>query len=218
MPSINVTNNFLADITWLNASACSYKINNCIDVWKISAGLSTALIDSFKRMLTGDEAARASKFYRQQDRDRFITSRAALRIILGMYLNIAPGAVEFEPGLNKKPFIKNANPGNIQYNLSHSGDAILLVIADLAIGADVEFINDDFGYREVLTDNFSPGEINYITEADSIQRFFKLWTRKEAITKATAQGLDCHPHCSRPDPPPRMSHIIASAELSRGSD
>ncbi len=191
MPSIKVTNNFLVDITWLNASACSYKINNGIDVWKISADLSSTLIDSFKPMLTGDEAARSNKFYRQQDRDRFITSRAALRIILGKYLNMAPGTVEFESGLNKKPFIKNPNPGNIQYNLSHSGDAILLVVADSAVGADVEFVNHNFGYREVLADNFSTDEVEYITEADSIQRFFKLWTRKEAITKATAQGLDC---------------------------
>lgn len=191
MPSINVTNNFLADIAWLNALACNYKINNGIDVWKIRVGLSTAFINGYKPMLIGDEVARANKFYRQQDRDRFITSRIVLRIILSKYLNLDPEAIEFAPGLNKKPFIKNGNPCNIQYNLSHSGDAILLAIADSIVGADVEFVNHDFGYRDVLPDNFSANEVNYITEGDSVHRFFKLWTRKEAITKATAQGLDC---------------------------
>ena len=148
-------------------------------------------VDSFKSILTGDEIGRANRFYLQKDRNRFITSRAALRTILGKYLNLAPEAVEFESGLNKKPFIKNGNQNNLQYNLSHSGDAILLAVADSPIGADVEFINNDFGYSEVLTDNFSSAEVNYITETDSIHRFFKLWTRKEAVTKATAQGLDC---------------------------
>jgi len=148
-------------------------------------------VDSFKSILTGDEIGRANRFYLQKDRNRFITSRAALRTILGKYLNLAPEAVEFESGLNKKPFIKNGNQNNLQYNLSHSGDAILLAVTDSPIGADVEFINNDFGYSEVLTDNFSSAEVNYITETDSIHRFFKLWTRKEAVTKATAQGLDC---------------------------
>ncbi len=191
MPSINVTNNFLADITWLDSSACSFKINNSIDVWKVSSDLNPMLVDSFKSILTGDEIDRANRFYQQKDRNRFIISRAALRTILGKYLNLAPEAIEFGSGLNKKPFIKSGNQNNLQYNLSHSGDSILLAIADSAIGADVEFINDDFGYRDVLADNFSPAEVNYITEADSIYRFFKLWTRKEAVTKATAQGLDC---------------------------
>jgi len=191
MPSINVTNNFLADITWLDSSVCSFKINNSIDVWKVSSDLNPMPVDSFKSILTGDEIGRANRFYLQKDRNRFITSRAALRTILGKYLNLAPEAVEFESGLNKKPFIKNGNQNNLQYNLSHSGDAILLAVADSPIGADVEFINNDFGYSEVLTDNFSSAEVNYITETDSIHRFFKLWTRKEAVTKATAQGLDC---------------------------
>jgi len=191
MSSITVTNNFLADIAWLDSSACNFKINNGIDVWKASSDLNPTLVYSFKSMLTANEVERAARFYQQNDRDRFITSRAALRVILGKYLNMAPEAIEFEPGVNKKPFIKNGNQNNLQYNLSHSGDAILLAVAKSPIGADVEFINHDFGYRDVLADNFSPGEVNYITEADSIHRFFKLWTRKEAITKATAQGLDC---------------------------
>ncbi|WP_295797377.1 4'-phosphopantetheinyl transferase superfamily protein [Mucilaginibacter sp.] len=191
MLSINVTNNFLADITWLDSSACSFKISNSIDVWKVSSDLNPILVDSFNSILTRDEIDRANRFYQQKDRNRFIISRAALRTILGKYLNLAPEAIEFGSGLNKKPFIKSGNQNNLQYNLSHSGEAILLAVADSTIGADIEFINHNFGYHEVLADNFSPGEVNYIAEADSIHRFFKLWTRKEAITKATAQGLDC---------------------------
>ena len=191
MPSINVTNNFLADIAWLDSSACGFKISNSIDVWKVSSDLNPVLVDNFKSILTANEIDRANRFYQLRDRNRFITSRAALRTILGKYLNLTPEAIEFESGLNKKPFIKNGNQNNLHYNLSHSGDIILLAVCDSEIGADVEFINHNFGYREVLADNFSPGEINYITETDSIHRFFKLWTRKEAVTKATAQGLDC---------------------------
>jgi len=41
-----------------------------------------------------------------------------------------------------------------------------------------------------LQDNFSREEIGYINQAPSLERFFMLWTRKEALTKATGKGLD----------------------------
>src|ERR1700748_3438482 len=102
MSSINITNNFLADVTWLDASACNFKINAGIDVWKISSDLNQTHVDSFKTILADDEIDRANRFYQQKDRNRFTTSRAALRIILGKYLNIPPKVVAFAPGLNKK--------------------------------------------------------------------------------------------------------------------
>jgi 4'-phosphopantetheinyl transferase len=190
MRSITVVNQYLTDINWHKAATCSFSINNNLDIWKIGVSLNISLVDDFLTMLTPDEIARANRFYQLKDRNRFIISRGALRLILGEYLNQSPSNVEFGVGENSKPYIKSGNPLNLQYNLSHSGDAILLAVSNSAIGADIEFINRSFGFNEVLDDNFSVDEINYIKEENSIDRFFRLWTRKEALTKATAQGLD----------------------------
>jgi len=190
MGSITVINQYLTDIAWLNASTCNFSIGNHIDVWKIGVSSNSSLIDSFLTILTHDEIARANRYHQLKDRNRFIISRGAMRHIFGKYLNQIPARVEFGVGENNKPYIKSTNQLNLQYNLSHSGDAILLAVSDSAIGADIEFINRPFGFKDVLADNFSAAEINYINETDSIDRFFRLWTRKEALTKATAQGLD----------------------------
>ena len=190
MGSITIDNQYLTDIAWLNASSCSFAINNHIDVWKIAVSSNLLLIDHFLTVLAPDEIARANRFYQVKDRNRFIVSRGALRYILGKYLNQIPADVQFGIGDNDKPYIKNENPFNLQYNLSHSGDALLLAISDSSIGADIELINESFGFNEVLDDNFSVSEVNYIKEENAVDRFFRLWTRKEALTKATAQGLD----------------------------
>jgi 4'-phosphopantetheinyl transferase len=190
MGAITITNQYLTDITWLNASACNYVVDNHIDVWKVGVGLNLLLVDSLLTILTPDEIARANRFYQLKDRNRFIVSRGALRHIFGKYLKQSPSTVEFGIGENNKPYLKSGYPINLQFNMSHSGDTILLAISDSPIGADIEFINKSFGFSEVLKDNFSIDEVNYIKETDSVNRFFRLWTCKEALTKATAQGLD----------------------------
>lgn len=190
MRPINVTNKFLPGITWLEASACGFIIGDHIDVWSVEVNPAASNTDELLAIISPDELARANRFYQQKDRDRFITSRWALRNIVGKYIGAQPTEVEFEAGKNKKPHIKNAGL-NLHYNLSHSGKHILLAVAGSVIGVDIEFIDNNFGYSEVLADNFSAAEVIHINERDQISRFFKLWTRKEAITKATAQGLDC---------------------------
>jgi 4'-phosphopantetheinyl transferase len=190
MEPIEITNKYLTDIKWLNTATCLFDVSNDIDVWKITVSSNIFLVDDFLKIITPDETARANRFYQLKDRNRFIISRGAMRHIFGKYLNQIPSNVVFGTGENNKPYIENSNPLNLQYNLSHSGDAILLAVSGSAIGADIEFINHKFGFSEVLNDNFSVDEINYIKENESAARFFKLWTRKEALIKATAQGLN----------------------------
>lgn len=191
MSAITVINKFVTDIEWLEPCGCPFSINNGIDIWSISFNPVPVVPGACLAVISADEVARANRFYQQKDQNRFMLSRWALRNILAKYLHLKPAAIEFEAGENKKPHVKNPGVVNLHYNMSHSAGNILLAISDKVLGADIEFINADFGYSEVLGDNFSPAEISYVNEADHINRFFTLWTRKEAITKATAQGLDC---------------------------
>lgn len=176
---------------WLNQDRCNFSFYEGIHIWHISMSENLRGLPHYLSLLKPDELERAKRFHRQKDHDRFVIGRAILKQLMGRYLTLPAGSVEFGSGVNKKPFIANGG-GQIEYNMSHSNDAIILAIqGGYPVGVDVEFINNDFGYREVLSDNFSEPEVAYINEADHINRFFKLWTRKEAITKATAQGLDC---------------------------
>jgi len=66
-----------------------------------------------------------------------------------------------------------------------------LAVGDSDIGIDVEKIDPDFSYEDILATGFSVSEINLIKKSASPRSYFYLhWTRKEALTKATAKGLD----------------------------
>jgi 4'-phosphopantetheinyl transferase len=190
MSLIKIHNQFLNDINWINASACDYAINNKVDIWRVNISSNLPLLNAFLAILNPGEIARANRYFHVNDKNRFIISRGGLRIILGKYLGKQPSSIEFEIGPNKKPFIKNSNNTNLNYNISHSGDWILLGIANSKIGVDTELINYTYEYKDVLPDNFSQYEIDYINQTSSIERFFMLWTRKESLTKGTEKGLD----------------------------
>jgi 4'-phosphopantetheinyl transferase len=182
---------YLNDVTWVNGTACDFLVNNDqTDLWRINISSNLSLLENFLSILHPDEIARANRYYQTKDKNRFIISRGALRIILGKYLNEQPADIEFKTGINKKPYINNTNHTPLCYNISHSGDWILLAVSNSEIGADTEQVNFTFKYQDVLQDNFSPAEIGYINQSSSVERFFMLWTRKEALTKATGKGLD----------------------------
>ncbi len=191
MSLIKINVRYLNDVSWVNSAVCDFLVaTDRADVWRININSNLLMLDNFLSILHPDEIARANRYYQTKDRNRFIISRGALRIILGKYLNEQPALIEFKTGVNKKPYINNTNHTRLCYNISHSGDWILLGISDSEIGADTEQVNFTFGYDDVLQDNFSDAEIDFINQSAPVERFFMLWTRKEALLKATAKGLD----------------------------
>ena len=190
MSFIKICNRYLNDITWVNAPASTFSVNDTVDVWRINVSSNLSNINTFLAIMQPDEITRADRYFHTRDKNRFIISRGGLRNILGKYLNVEPCTIEFEIGINKKPYIKSTAYNNIYYNISHSGDWILLAISNSEIGADTELVNNTYSFNDILPGNFSTNEIDYINKNTSIERFFMLWTRKEALTKATGKGLD----------------------------
>lgn len=143
-----------------------------------------------ENLLSNDEILKASRFLHSKDRASFVSRRAALRILLSRYTDIPPSEIEFISGKNKKPGLKS-ELNKIRFNVSHSSELILIAISDTEIGVDIERIETGFNYSDILEHSFSEQEINQIEQAaDSRDYFFRLWTRKEALTKASSKGLD----------------------------
>jgi 4'-phosphopantetheinyl transferase len=137
------------------------------------------------QILSGEELNKSLRFIRKTDSERYIAVRHLLRTILSKVCLTAPQDIEFYNSGNKKPSVEG-----VEFNISHSGNYILLAIAPDAIGVDIEIINADFDYEPVLTISFTPDEILFIKNgSDSVFNFYTLWTRKEAILKASAEGL-----------------------------
>jgi 4'-phosphopantetheinyl transferase len=132
------------------------------------------------------------RFRFERDRRRYLTGRGLLRSLLGRYLAMAPQDLRFETTAAGKPHLAPGQ-GQLQFNLTHSGEYVLFAIADgRAVGIDVEEVHDDFDVGQVAVHFFSPHEqreLETFTGRARIEAFFACWTRKEAYVKARGAGL-----------------------------
>ena len=143
--------------------------------------------------LTASEQARAARFVVPGARDAFCAGRFMLRQVLADCLSCSPAAVELVFGPKGKPGL--AAPG-CHFNLSHSGDLILLGInAHYPVGIDVEKIDLHRAVDELVHRFFSAQEVEsyqaYGSKDERRAAFYQGWTRKEAVLKAIGCGLSC---------------------------
>lgn len=185
MGQVEVNIQFLNAVKWQPEAVCAFTLAEGVDVWRINIQTNASYTDKLLSILQPDEIARANRYLQEKDRLRFIVSRAALRHIISKYTLQPATAITFTVGANKKPYVDGHS---LKYNVSHSGDWVLIAVANSDIGVDTETINTSFDFESILEDNFSEAEINFIQK--SAENFYLLWTRKEALTKATGQGLD----------------------------
>lgn len=166
------------------------KISQEIHTWKVNVPQSLPLIESCSYMISPEEKARAGRFHQEKDQLRFLVSRIALRKLIAYYTGLLPEVLSFSLLENKKPFFFLKGAQYPQFNISHSGDLILISISDTPIGVDIEFIKPSFHFSDVLPHNFNSEERIFVQNSKSpISSFFLLWTRKEALLKATGKGL-----------------------------
>jgi 4'-phosphopantetheinyl transferase len=145
-------------------------------------------------VLCADERRKASRFHRPADRTNFVVCRGVLRQLLAYY-GAGPAArlpLEYSP--NGKPRLPvDKNDSGIEFNISHTlGMAAIAIGREYAVGVDVERIHRFEGLEAVAARHFSAPEaahIERLPEAARLRTFFTLWTRNEALLKATGQGL-----------------------------
>lgn len=142
--------------------------------------------EDYTKILSAPELAKAARFIRPADNRRYLVCRFVLRNLLSGYLGIHPSEIPFEVKANKKPMVKG-----LEFNVSHSGDQILIAIGPEPIGIDMETIQPDFDFEPLLSDFFTKEEREQIDvhPMDALLGFYTLWTRKEALLKATGEGL-----------------------------
>ena len=108
-----------------------------LHVWRVDT--SVALESAWTNLLSRTELEKAGRFRQQLDRHRSILARAALRDILGRYMNLNPRSLEFIVSNVGKPMLDlNSHPGAPHFSVSHSGSIILLAFS--ALGRNCCFI------------------------------------------------------------------------------
>lgn len=160
-----------------------------LSVWHFRVSGMQPLVSYLSSILNTAELERSSRHYRDEDKENFIICRGILRVLLSRYLMTEPSEIVITEGKNKKPYAVADQP--LHFNLSHSGDLLLIAVHDLEVGIDVEMRNEQFEYNEVMPRVFSETEIRHIeNSSDSRASFYKLWTTKESLVKGTNKGID----------------------------
>jgi 4'-phosphopantetheinyl transferase len=147
-------------------------------------------------LLSPAESARAERFGTDALKVRWIAGRAALRTVLGHTLGIAPAAVAIRGGARGRPELADTGYG-IDFNVSHTrGVALIAIARGLAegtrIGVDIEHRDREIGADRLARKFLTPREQATLAElAPDLrrQRFLRHWTCKEAMSKATGDGI-----------------------------
>lgn len=141
--------------------------------------------------LAADEQAHAERYRCPLARATFIQTRTELRRLLGRYLELSPLAVVLDHGAQGKPRL-GAGMAALHFNVSHSGQLALIALSHAPVGIDLEWLQADLDWRELLPACCHPAELadfQNITDAEGRARLLRLWTAKEAYLKGRGEGL-----------------------------
>ena len=161
-----------------------------VHVWVVSLDPQSALASRQVAAVTPAERERAGWFQRREHGEQYLLARGALRLLLADYLACDPAAVHFRTGEHGKPFLEHTR---LEFNLSHSGSLALIgVTRDRRVGVDVEQIRPTPNLLDVADRICTASElatVKRLPEQDRERVFFAIWTRKEALAKATGEGI-----------------------------
>ncbi|AWW31714.1 phosphopantetheinyl transferase [Echinicola strongylocentroti] len=172
--------------TWNQQS--NYLIDEHVDLWRVSVKEVMNNLEQIQQHLTAQEIKTMNRYQRESDRVRYIIGKGYLKIFLSKYLNKAPIDIEFVEGINKKPILKDTR--TIHFNISHSNDWVIFGFSRDELGVDIEYVDSGFDFLSLINNCFTKPEAHYIENAYSPRHeFYKLWTRKESLLKATSIGM-----------------------------
>lgn len=140
-------------------------------------------------LLSQDERARWARALPQVQR-RAWARRAFTRRVLGGVLGEDPARIEFDVEPGGKPRLID---DRMWFSCSSSGDHLIVAVADRPVGVDVEQVRADLDPHDLARRYFSPEErmhLEHEAYGDAlVERFLLLWTAKEALGKATGEGV-----------------------------
>jgi len=147
-----------------------------------------------EQTLSVRERERYHRYHRDQDRQLFLVAHVMVRQVLSSYVDRQPDWWEFKTNRHGRPEISNRDsPPGLRFNLSHTRGYVAIVVHDdIDAGVDVERtdrIRNPRGLAERVFAEPEHAELMAL-EPDALdERFYELWTMKEAFIKAKGMGL-----------------------------
>lgn len=135
-----------------------------------------------------EEKSRAEQFHVEPAKRAYIVCRAQMRQILGKELQQTAESLHFEYNADGKPCLSEYP--DFGFNLSHShAYAALACMPQHKLGVDIEKKRRQVDFKGIMKSYFNPAEQQYWQQEPTAERFFQLWTAKEALIKASGEGF-----------------------------
>jgi 4'-phosphopantetheinyl transferase len=162
-----------------------------VALWWCALERSPEAIEALALWLSEAELARAARFGTAALRARYVAGRAMLRQLLGARLALPPSRVPIRRGLRGRPELDL--PGAPDFNVSNTAGMALIAIAERPrVGVDVEHRERraaaDKLARKFLTAT-EAAALAHLQPDERRRAFLRHWTCKEAMSKATGDGL-----------------------------
>ena len=162
------------------------------ELWCARVGPHLGQLDRFSaEVLSGEERERLSRYRSRDAAERYVLTRALVRLVLSERLRLDPRNVVVTRTDTGKPIVS----GGVNFNVSHSGDLILLAVStERPIGVDVERRRDVPRVDALVARWLSPEEQHDVADrvhrgASPSESFLRVWSLKEARLKALGVGI-----------------------------
>jgi 4'-phosphopantetheinyl transferase len=157
----------------------------------LSVPIDPSRYDVLLSLLPAERQMEISGFRFAEDRRMRVMADVLVRCRISQMLRVPFADLRMEKSEYGKPYLLHDT--SIHFNISHTRSAIAAGFSDEPIGVDVERITrcDMRIAQRVFTKN----ECEYVFEDQKLQdeRFFDIWTKKEAYMKWTGSGFHTDP-------------------------
>ncbi|MEU9147942.1 4'-phosphopantetheinyl transferase superfamily protein [Streptomyces sp. NPDC048349] len=153
--------------------------------------LTAALSDSELRPLLGRDWQRYRRTENAAMRYCFVASRMVVKYTAAAALRTEPAALDLAYKIGGRPYIRGFD--QIDISLSHTDDLIVVGVSRTGrIGVDTESAQRKISFELFHDHMCTPAEhaeLTRMSQERQTSELLRLWTLKEAYTKALGQGL-----------------------------
>ena len=152
--------------------------------------------DEFIKFCYGEKGTtkeKMQKLNKKRAKKLSVAAGALVRRAIAEEFNIDKDSIRFRRDKKGKPYTESAK---VEFSISHSKSIAVCAISDRPVGIDIEKMRDvNFNVAKRL---FTPDEQKYVFQIKKLQkqRFFEVWTRKEAYVKLLGYGIPYFPKFS----------------------
>ncbi|MEU0677541.1 4'-phosphopantetheinyl transferase superfamily protein [Streptomyces sp. NPDC006172] len=153
--------------------------------------LPAAVTEPRLRPLLGRDWTRYRRLPDPTVRHRFVASRLLMKYTAAAALRTDPASLDVSYRLGGRPYLRGFD--QIDLSLTHTGDLMAVGISrDGRVGVDAEPAGRRMRFdlvREMMCTPSEEAELAPLPEDEQTAETLRLWTLKEAYTKALGQGM-----------------------------